>query len=508
MKRGLTSVVCMAVAWGLFAGNDANAITIPAGGGTNGVIHVDVNHLVHDDYFGSSLNVVTGAVDDTGSIGGNYDVNISDTGSDMQVWPLNAYSAAVVVNASGLAVALHDGDTIGPDATFQNFTAGTVSEWTNGTDAALGMRFNCDGRLPNPVASGVCYGYVQLRTSGTAAFPVTIVDTTFDGDGNPIAVSGLGSLTPPAATITPDSLAVSLIAGEDETASATLNIANAGGQSLTYDISTGADCSGTALPWLTASPASGSVGGNGSSVDIAITASPAPGSLPPGTYPAAVCITTNDPDQALVQIPFTLTVTAGASAFACPAGVEDGVFCDGFDGSTNVVGVPGVYTDRTTYLGGVAAGYYENGFDDLGNSVVPEPPRSYSDPASGIAYTISSFPNLDNLWFYPGFMSVGNSIDHVVVTFTGAPVTAVGGDFFADAGGDGQIVPNQAMTITLTLSDGTSQTFSTISAGQEDFRGYTSSQPIVSISIDAPLPPDQLDWNWSALDDLIVGTAN
>jgi hypothetical protein len=225
-------------------------------------------------------------------------------------------------------------------------------------------------------------------------------------------------------------------------------------------------------------------------------------------YPAVVCITTNDPNQALVQIPMTLTVTAGTTASSCAAGIEDDVFCNGFDGATTVVGVPGAYTDRAAFVGGVAAGYYENTFDDLGNSVVPEPPRDYSDAASGIAYTISSFPNLDNLWFYPGFMSVGNSIDHLVVTFTGAPVTAIGGDFFADSGGDGAVEPNQAITITLTLADGTSQTFSTISAGQDDFRGFTSSQPIVSLSIDAPIPPDQLDFNWSAMDDLIVGTAN
>jgi hypothetical protein len=488
---------------------DGNAIVIPSADGTNGIIHVDVNHLVHDNFFGSSLNVVTGAVDDNGSISGNYDVNISDTGQDMQVWPLNAYSAAIVVNANGLAAALHDGDTVGPDSTFQDFPSGTVAEWTNGTDAALGVRFHCDGRLPNPVASGICYGYVQLRTTGTLAFPVTIVDTRFDGDGNAVAVSGLGSLAPPVATITPAALAVSLIAGENETASATLTIANAeGGQSLAYTIATGSDCSGTALPWLAASPASGSVGGNGVDAQITVTASPTPGSLPPGTYPAAVCISTNDPDQALVQIPLTLTVTAPTTTSSCADGIGDDVFCDGFDGASTVVAVPGAYTDRSAFVGGVAAGYYENTFDDLGSSVVPEPPRDYSDSASGIAYTISSYPNLDNLWFYPGFMSVGNSIDHLVVTFTGVPVTAVGGDFFADSGGDGGVIPNQAITITLTLADGTSQTFSTISAGQDDFRGFTSSQPIVSLSIDAPIPGDQIDFNWSAMDDLIVGTAN
>ncbi|MEP7044402.1 MAG: hypothetical protein ABI843_15160, partial [Dokdonella sp.] len=220
MKRELASVAFFAVAWVLFAGGGlamaqsegtmdeyGNAIAIPVGSGPNGVIHVDVNHLVHDNYFGSSLNVVSGSVDDNGSIGGDYDVNISDTGSDMQVWPLNAYSAAIVVNATGQAVALHNGDTIGPDATFQDFPSGTVGEWTKGADAALGLRFHCDGRLPNPVASGVCYGYVQLRTTGTAAFPVTMLDTTFDGDGDPIVVAGLGSLAPPPATITPNSLA-------------------------------------------------------------------------------------------------------------------------------------------------------------------------------------------------------------------------------------------------------------------------------------------------------------
>jgi len=60
--------------------------------------------------------------------------------------------------------------------------------------------------------------------------------------------------------------------------------------------------------------------------------------------------------------------------------------------------------------------------------------------------------------------------------------------------------------VVLTLSDGTTETFST--AGDTDFRGFTTALPITSITIDAPNPSDPTDSSWSTLDNMIVGTAH
>jgi hypothetical protein len=59
----------------------------------------------------------------------------------------------------------------------------------------------------------------------------------------------------------------------------------------------------------------------------------------------------------------------------------------------------------------------------------------------------------------------------------------------------------------ITLSDGTTATLTTI--GRTDFRGFTATQPIAGISIDAPNPnPAQGDNVWAAMDNLIVGSSN
>lgn len=489
---------------------DGNPIAIPEGGGggaANGIIDVGVNHPVRRHHGGTSLNVVTGAYDDNGSIGGDYDVNIG-YGTVIQGWPLNAHRAAVAVDANGQMLALHNGDTIGPDTRFQDFLAGPVREWENGTEAALGIRFDCDGRLPNPVAGGICYGYVRLRSIGTTGYPALILGTTFNGDGDPITVSGLGSLPPPQATVAAGTLALSLIAGEKEIAESRIDIANAeGSQLLSYAITfaSGSDCAGAPADWLSASPASGVVGGDGVHAAVTVIADGTTNSPPVGSYPIMACIATNDADHALIAIPITLTVTAGSSTSVCPASVGDGVFCDGFDGRDSSAVVPGVYNDRTGFLGGVAADYYENGFDELGESTEQEPARRYDDPDSGIAYTVDSSPNPDSLWFYPGVMSVSNSVARIVVSFDGMPVTAVGGNFYGIDGGSGTPLAGSLVTIKLTLSDGTARTFFT-TADAGDFHGYTSALPIVSVTVTTPVPENQpLDLNWAAIDDLIVG---
>ena len=89
----------------------------------------------------------------------------------------------------------------------------------------------------------------------------------------------------------------------------------------------GGGCTGTPVPWLTATPSGGSVAG-GANTNVTVKATPADGSLTPGSYSAELCIATNDPAHAVITIPVSLTVTAGN---ACSA--ADTIFCDAFDGS-------------------------------------------------------------------------------------------------------------------------------------------------------------------------------
>jgi hypothetical protein len=82
----------------------------------------------------------------------------------------------------------------------------------------------------------------------------------------------------------------------------------------------GGDCSSPSdVPWLDESPASGTVAA-GASQDVTVTADAS--GLEPGDYAAVLCVTTNDPDHALVAVPVSLTVT-----------IDDRIFADGFDGA-------------------------------------------------------------------------------------------------------------------------------------------------------------------------------
>lgn len=158
-----------------------------AGVGTNGLYQSPtMNHALMDNGDGSSLNLVTGAWDDTGPLGAAWDINFWSSGGALRFYRINGLE--LVVSAANVAV-LNPGDVIGQSSTFG--TGGTpVAGWLAGADAYFGYRFNCNGRLANPVA-GVCYGYAHLTTTGPSGFPATLVDYVYDGDGNPVTVGTL-----------------------------------------------------------------------------------------------------------------------------------------------------------------------------------------------------------------------------------------------------------------------------------------------------------------------------
>lgn len=144
-----------------------------------------------------------------------------------------------------------------------------------------------------PVAAG---DFTQAVTIATDSGPI-IVDLF--GTGEP--------LPPPFIDLDPESVSLNLVHGAS--GSASLTIANSGGEPLewAFDTSGAPGCDTLAsVPWLDAAPSSGSVPRDGSTdatLDFDATA------LAIGDYSANLCIASNDPLHPLADLPVTLTVT-------------------------------------------------------------------------------------------------------------------------------------------------------------------------------------------------------
>jgi hypothetical protein len=161
-----------------------------------------------------------------------------------------------------------------------------------------------------------------------------------------------------------------------------------------------------------------------------------------------------------------------------------------------------VITDEPTFLTDIMPGYYLEDFDAFNGYGAIGSPQNFS--SGGFSYSVSS--SSGTLYEVPaggGAISTLNNTDTLTVTFTGAAVTAVGGQFFlTDYNGydmNGQV--------QVTFSDGTSQTV-TMSDLTRPFLGYSvlSSEPaIASLSI-VSIRPDDQDTYYPTLDHLYVGS--
>lgn len=206
----------------------------PAGG--NGIIHTGLlNRAIAPTGLGTSFDIVTGAFNDAGShLPGwdfNFSIGVNLESTDLLVLGFNALAdgqTGYAVDAGGHVALLNDGDVVGPDTQFSWSEAVPADlAWLAGTDGVLGVKFGCNGRLPNPVAGGICYGYIRIATTNTSGFPARIVEAAFDGDGQPITVVAITPANPPAASISPASLSLSVAA--NGVRSTAFTIANAAG---------------------------------------------------------------------------------------------------------------------------------------------------------------------------------------------------------------------------------------------------------------------------------------
>src|SRR5262245_60963746 len=155
-----------------------------------------------------------------------------------------------------------------------------------------------------------------------------------------------------------------------------------------------------------------------------------------------------------------------------------------------------VFTDRAAFLADVQPGYYLEDFNGLPGYTNLGSPVSFS--GGGFSYDATSPGGVYTNPSVAGDVALSNyfSGEAIMITFTGAPVTAVGGNVFgSDVGGS--YTPG---AITMQLADGESITLP--NPGTTSFAGFTTSSPIVSLSI---FPEGFNVAYWPTVDNLIVG---
>jgi hypothetical protein len=130
------------------------------------------------------------------------------------------------------------------------------------------------------------------------------------------------------------------------------------------------------------------------------------------------------------------------------------------------------YTTQATFAANVLPGSYTEGFGNP--SFSGDPSANFS--GGSFAYTASAPGGL-----YGNGILLGTNLpgEALTITFTGAPVTAIGGNFWAT-----DITDTFVLTpITLTLSNGTTTSFTPSSSTVGSFRGFTSALAITSMEI-------------------------
>lgn len=147
-----------------------------------------------------------------------------------------------------------------------------------------------------------------------------------------------------------------------------------------------------------------------------------------------------------------------------------------------------VYTSSASFLANVLPGAYTENFDGLPAT----PPSSYASGA--FSYSLAAASGL----YGSGTFIGTNQIDEALtINFTGGNISAIGGNFFATDLGDSL----QSVAVTLTLSDGTSVTFTPTSLA-DSYRGFASTAAITSLTFSAP--GQSL---YASLDNLTVGVS-
>jgi PEP-CTERM motif len=148
----------------------------------SGIINLSVPNTFDGIYF----NFLTGASGTTsGSVPG-WDWNPYNSGTAVSFFwngtPANSNSG-VAGTTTGPYLNLAPGSLVSAGSVFTAVTASTATTAFQGTGIeTLGFRFF------NETTSAINYGYVQLSSTATSGFPLTIVRYAYDNAGVPITV--------------------------------------------------------------------------------------------------------------------------------------------------------------------------------------------------------------------------------------------------------------------------------------------------------------------------------
>jgi archaellum component FlaG (FlaF/FlaG flagellin family) len=159
----------------------------------------------------------------------------------------------------------------------------------------------------------------------------------------------------PSAAVTPTNLPLTLVQGNSGNATFTVGNSGAVGSTLHYtiDVAPSSCASPAAVAWLGASPASGSVAQGAAAATITASANAA--SLTPGSYSAKVCVHSDDPSNATIQVTIALTVTAPVpTASVAPTSLSLNLVQGGSGNATFTVGNGGALGSTLHYTIDVA----------------------------------------------------------------------------------------------------------------------------------------------------------
>ncbi|MEO8739737.1 MAG: PEP-CTERM sorting domain-containing protein [Casimicrobiaceae bacterium] len=149
-----------------------------------------------------------------------------------------------------------------------------------------------------------------------------------------------------------------------------------------------------------------------------------------------------------------------------------------------------IYNTSASFLSHVAPGSYTQNF----NGLPDPPPGPVAFSGNGFSYSASA-PG--DIYLSGGFL--GTSLPNVMlaINFTSGNVFAIGANFYATNISDAF----QPVSISISLSDGTVETFTPTSLA-DSYRGFVSSVAITSLML---LGPGQS--LYAGLDNLTVGAA-
>jgi len=259
-------------------------------------------------------NVFTGGL----VVGRRYNVRLGfqpiSAGPDITVDPLSLAFGNIVVGSSSV-------QQFNIQNTGDEVLAGSITT-PAGYTVALATRNNTPGRdsssservdrntLAFSVPAGTSRNFsLSFAPSAVGTFNGNVTIASNDS-GNPtiyLAVTGSGYI-PPEIVLDNDSIGAMLDYGEADTDS--FVISNTGGMALSFTIAETPD-----VPWLNVTPSSGTIPAGGNQVIEGYFTS---GTMVPGNYQTTLQISSNDPDNPMLEVNVLLIVNNSAPTINLP----------------------------------------------------------------------------------------------------------------------------------------------------------------------------------------------